>query len=182
MGLNNLLQSKQLNKKTAVAVLLSVAFMWVMVSKFLTPSESPNLDTTQTADSYTSFRAEPNKSALTNTAQKEASSEEKQPRKSCLPDIDLQRILTQNPFAASGTTQVDRPSSGNAAESNPKDQPTQEIASQNDQIQPRVEAVVTGRGRPVALINDKFYFEQDIVDGRWRIEKIRPQEVLFSME
>lgn len=102
-----------------------------------------------------------------------------------LPKIDLARIVAHNPFLA-----IERDSANSSStplqegqsevSSNAKSRETSAESANQDPSQPNVSAVVTGGRKPAALINDRLYFEHDIVDDRWSIEAILPQEVIFK--
>ena len=109
-----------------------------------------------------------------------------------LPAVDLGKILSQNPFAdlnqRSKLVSVDatksngsRPTSDGGLASNNAEFASTDSGRRSDLTQyfGIVTAIVTGGDRPAALINDRIYFEKDLVDSGWRVQAIHPDRVVI---
>ena len=125
-----------------------------------------------------------------------------------LPEIELRRVIDRNPFRRFPTDRSaasELAIASNAATAVAGDRSTTEVApatsasmspssslvgeappnsgadsTQSVDAEPtlRVSAIVTGNGRPAALIGDKLYHENDILDDRWRIAAINASGIV----
>lgn len=117
-----------------------------------------------------------------------------------LPEVDIERILAQNPFhGGHWSTEIDRLGEGSEstiASNSFDEQQSGDRSGQDRASQPSgktslqdatssadtlaVRAIVMGAGRPAALIGDRLYHEEEVIDKRWRIVTINAHGVVIQ--
>lgn len=124
-----------------------------------------------------------------------------------LPEIDLPRVVSQNPFASdspaslklrpAGTLATGRvsenPPGGIHAPGDPSTFPTivgqsgpdgtADVAVSSDSSEPQtlaVSAIVMGDGRPAALVGGRLVFENDLLDDNWRVVSIHNHGIVVE--
>lgn len=167
--------------KLGLAGLLLGVFLLVVLPRKQTPSGCDAALENSPSPAPVANSVSPSPAAAsTSTAQR--------PRK-VLPSINLEAILARNPFQGAAPDRAGelRPVAVDVAPSNSG---SQELAAANaESASPAimrnppaiaVSAIITGKGRPAALVGDRLIFENDVVQDQWRVVAIRPAGLLLE--
>lgn len=179
--------------KVAAALVLGVVFIWILL---FDSSGRALEDASATSEIHPAIPSEP-ASQLTPTSgfatlsPPQAMVDDNNAAAYSAPEtaIDINQIIAQNPFVRSTLNPFHGDAAGLAAKNDSSGLASDEsniaikqadVGSHTDEAQPVVQAIVAGADRSAVLINNKPYFERDIVDGRWQIVSIFADEVLMA--
>jgi hypothetical protein len=186
--------------KTFAIVVLAIVLVAAIGSNFMGSDETIDAAADQANQAAVSLASLP-QAAIANSPLTPATANQSAGAPLEIPEIAVKRVILRNPFRrkpdwqATGENDQKAPSSAAALifAENVHDAQADEGSSTavtdpsadaignpvnvaaEKVIEPPsipVAAIVTGNGRPAALIGDKLYRENDLVEGRWRIASI----------
>lgn len=95
-----------------------------------------------------------------------------------LPKVDLNQVLAHDPFQL--LVAPSPPASSEVATDDPNSPGTGAASDGTEATQPatlQVSAILHGGARPAVMIGQRLYYEQDRLEGGWRILAIHPDRV-----
>ena len=102
-----------------------------------------------------------------------------------LPNVDLSVVVANDPFRSRSAIEPKLTSpdhvaytrSGAKAHENPA---SSVVRSEIEQAEIPISAIITGGNRAVALIGEKLYYENDVLDNGWHIVAIKSNSILVA--